>query len=409
MSKRRREAAPSRSAWASERLHQARWPEEKAAKMTNINSGGFIAFIPWAHLKRAVSGSTQKCLAIAIMVATLPAPGSVALAQDLDSSTIQKEAAQDRTAQPPAPQNQTLPNQAAASQNQRQLYQLQVNQPANSAFTLPAGTKLPMGLLRPLSVNSARQGTDVYLQITFPVAVGNQVLVPPGTYVQGAITRVIHRDRANAVLEFEMGSASMIFGNGYTVPISGTVRVSPTIVELIPARLPNGKSVPAMAAVGSLTPPTLPTPSLGNLPRNAMIGMGVAAAVSTTVLILLARNGRGDVEMEPGTALQIVLSEPVTLDSARVMRAIEQYSQQTGNAPTQVVPPLQTTVICYEPGTPGTPDIVIPGSPGTPGTPDTPATESSPVIPGTPATPATPDRVIPGTPVTPGREYPCPR
>jgi hypothetical protein len=385
--------------------------------MTNINSGGFIAFIPCAHLKRAVSGSTQECLAIAIMFAgALILPGSVALAQDLDSSTFQKEAAQatqkpaaDRTAQPLASQNQTPQNQAAPSQNQRQVNQLQGAQPANSAFTLPAGTKLPLGLLRPLSVNSARPGTDVYLQITFPVAVGNQVLVPPGTYVQGTIDRIIHRDRANAVLEFEMGSASMIFGNGYTVAISGTVRVSPTIVELMPARLPNGKSVPAMAAVGTLTPPTLPTPSLGNAPRNAIIGLGVAAAVGTTVLILLAHNGRGDVAMEPGTALQIVLSEPVTLDSARVMLAVEQYAQQTRNAPTQVAPPPQRTAMCYAPGTPGTPDIVIPGSPGTPGTPDIPATGSSPAVPGTPATPSTPDRVIPGTPGTPGREYPCPR
>ena len=138
--------------------------------------------------------------------------------------------------------------------------------------------------------------------------------------------------------------------------------------------------------------------------RNAMIGIGVAAAVGTTVLIVLAHNR--DPEIEVGTPLEIILPAPVYLDATRVAAAIQQYDQQTSNAPPQIVQPPKKPKMCYDPGTPGTPDTVIPGSPGTPdtvipgmnGMPDT-------VIPGSPRTP---DTVIPGTPGTPSSTYPCP-
>ena len=92
---------------------------------------------------------------------------------------------------------------------------------------LPAGTKLPLGLLRPLRV---KPGRDVYLQITFPVTVGNQMLIPPGAYVQGIVERVIKKDRRS--LQFTISSANLIFFNGYTVPISGTVTASTTNAAL---------------------------------------------------------------------------------------------------------------------------------------------------------------------------------
>src|SRR5262245_3547718 len=42
--------------------------------------------------------------------------------------------------------------------------------PANTKFVLPPGTKLPLGLVRPLSIKtSSAKGAGVYLQVTFPV------------------------------------------------------------------------------------------------------------------------------------------------------------------------------------------------------------------------------------------------
>ncbi len=138
--------------------------------------------------------------------------------------------------------------------------------------------------------------------------------------------------------------------------------------------------------------------------RYAMIGVGVAAAVGTTVLIVLAHNR--DPEMEVGTPLEIILPAPVYLDATRIAAAIQQYDQQAGNAAPQIVQPPKKPKMCYDPGTPGTPDTVIPGSPGTPDT-VIPGMNGMPdaVIPGSPRTP---DTVIPGTPGTSSNSYPCP-
>jgi hypothetical protein len=231
------------------------------------------------------------------------------------------------------------------------------------------------------------------------------MLIPPGAYIQGVVEKVVKKDRRS--LQFTISSANLIFSNGYTVPIGGTMIVGPTNAALAPLQpgSAGGQSVPALAAVGSVTPPPLPPLPSFNTMRNVMIGVGVATAVGTVVLIALARNG--DPEIEVGTPLEIILPAPVYLDATRVAAAIQQYNQQTSNAPVQIVQPPVKPRMCYDPGTPGTPDTVIPGLPGTPDT----------VIPGMngapdiliPGSPRTPDTIIPGTPGTPSRTYPCPK
>jgi hypothetical protein len=359
--------------------------------------------------------------------------GNLAWAQELDSSTLQKEAEEEAAAkakqsqQPPAsqapspqvtnPQGQQEASQPQASQPptiapQSQMPQGYPGQPGQPAFMLPPGTKLPLGLLRPLKLKGGR---DIYLQITFPVTVGNQMVIPPGTYIQGVVERIIRKDRRHERLEFAVHSANMIFLNGYTVPITGTVNIATTNASL-QAPLPrssDGQPAVAMAAVGGTTPPALPPlpslPDIGKTARTAMIAIGVVGAVAVTTAIVLA--ARSDPYVEVGTPLEIALPVPLFLDAGRVMAAIQQFNQQAGYAPVQIVqPPVRPPQprMCYDPGTPSTPDTVIPGHPGTPdtvipgvnGMPDT-------VIPGIPETP---DRTIPGTgsPGTPGGWHECP-
>ena len=305
----------------------------------------------------------------------------------------------------------SLPPQGAVAAPQSQPASAQPphnQQPPPPAATviLPVGTKLPLGLVRPISVNHSKAGDSAYLQITFPVTVGGQMVIPPGTYVQGEIEKIIKRDRGRERLEFEIRSASLIFSTGYTVEIAGTVYVAPGTAQLrTPAWGGNGQGVPAMAATGTTTPTLPPLPSMGNGARNAMIGLGIAAAAGTTLAIVLANHGGSDIEMAAGTPVQIVLTAPLQLDRDRVIAALQQYSGQVATAQPPIVQPPVKPKMCYDPGTPGTPDTVIPGTPGTPDTVIPGANGAPPtVIPGTPGTPPT---VIPGSPGTPARQYPC--
>ncbi|MFL6312689.1 MAG: hypothetical protein ACJ71W_11355 [Terriglobales bacterium] len=384
--------------------------------MANQVPGNSISFIRWRYLQRIAFERARRGLAVLALLLTVMNSG---LAQEIDSSVLQSEAAAASKAQnaaTAAPQAvlvqasdpQTVPAQTSSSQTapaktpQGSLPQsgLPQPQPASSVYVLPAGTKLPLGLLRPLRV---KPGRDVYLQITFPVTVGSQMLIPPGTYIQGVLEKVIKKDRRS--LQFAIASANLIFSNGYTVPISGTVTVGTTNAALTsPPGSSNGQSVPAMAAVGGVAPPPLPPLPSFNTMRNVMIGVGVASLVGTVVLIALAHNG--DPEMEAGTPLEIILPAPVYLDATRVAAAIQQYDQQTSNAAPQIVKPPVKPKMCYDAGSPGMPDTVIPGSPGTPDT-VIPGMNGAPdvVIPGTPRTP---DTVIPGIRGTPSSTYPCP-
>jgi hypothetical protein len=379
-----------------------------------------------AHTKQG-----RRVGAAAMFLILLMAPGSIALAQELDSSTLQKEAEEKagaREAKQAQPGSQAPSPQAANSQDQIQASQPQASQPpilepqpqmphgyaaqpGQPSFMLPPGTKLPLGLLRPLRLKTGR---DLYLQITFPVTVGNQMVIPPGTYIQGVVAKIIRKDRRRERLEFEIKSANMIFLNGYTVPIAGTVNIATTNAAL-QAPLPtngNGQRSVAMAAVGGAATPALPPlPDIGKTARTAMIAIGVVGAVAITAGIVIAANR--DPEVEAGTPLEIVLPAPLFLDAGRVMAAVQQFNQQVANAPVQIVQPPVKPVrppqpsMCYDPGTPSTPDTVIPGHPGTPdtvipgvnGMPDT-------VIPGIPETP---DRTIStGSPGTPGSWHECP-
>jgi len=327
----------------------------------------------------------QEALVIALI---LGLQANIAFAQQLDTSSPEAQTAARQIEQPSA---QTLPQPSSHD---------------SSTFTLPVGTRLPIGLLRPLSINKTKPGDTVYLQVTFPVSVGTQMLIPPGTYLHGTIGKIVRRDHTRAQLEFELSSASLIYSTGYTVNVTGAYDVVPTIAGLTPPDIASPQSsLPAgvMTATGTTTPPTLPTPSLGNGPRNALIGLTVSAAAATALLLVFAR--RRDVQMEAGSTMQIVLPSPLLLDRDSVMAAVQRYGTQVAGSPPQIVQPPKPRN-CYDPGSPGTPDTRIPGSPGTPptvipganGMPDT-------VIPGTPATP---DTVIQGTPGTPSSTYPCP-
>ena len=323
------------------------------------------------------------------------------------------------------PQVHIVPAAPKSAQITLAYLQDQGQQPSTAAKTMlmiPAGTRLSVAPVRWISLKHTRPGDNVNLQITFPVTNGNQMVIPPGTYVQGIVDRITRRDKHKYLLNVQMRSADIIFATGYTVPIPGSVYVEPVIAQLMAPDSPNrqsaptlatdgGSNVPVMAAVGGPAPPALPPlPSLDKAFKTAAIGIGVAAAVGTVAVVVLAH--RSDTVMDVGMPMEIVLPGPLYLEEDRVMADVQHYSRTTANAPPQIVQPPPRT--CWTPDTPDTPDTVIPGSSDIviPGTPDT-------VIPGDPPTiiPGTPEHVIPGSPPTvipgsrgsSGTPYPCPR
>ena len=95
--------------------------------------------------------------------------------------------------------------------------------PAKKTYTVPAGTKVLLQLRSAMNTKSAKPGDGVYLISTFPVVVGNRVMIPSGVYVQGVVDRVERAGHVKGKAQLDMHFTSIIFPNGSVVEIPGMV------------------------------------------------------------------------------------------------------------------------------------------------------------------------------------------
>lgn len=196
--------------------------------------------------------------------------------------------------------------------------------PSGTMITVPSGTHVALTLAGPITSKS-RKGDAVRAAVAFPVTVGNQVAIPPGTYVQGAITGIVkHSNNGPSV---QMKFSSMVFPNGYTVALDGSIlqakltdtpagQTNPGGAAVNPAGYAlNGKAQPGPQPP-TLTPPPMPGPNKG-----LIIGLaaGGAAAVIVTAVVFGHRSGsatRGDILFNTGWQFNMVLNSPLTLNAS---------------------------------------------------------------------------------------------
>src|SRR5579884_1259288 len=89
-------------------------------------------------------------------------------------------------------------------------------------ITIPAGTRLQLVLTHPVDSHSTPKGDKVFAQTTAPVVVGNQVVIPGGTYVQGTVEKLTRNGTRAQML---MQSVALVFPNGYIAQAGGPVNV----------------------------------------------------------------------------------------------------------------------------------------------------------------------------------------
>src|SRR5690349_86881 len=122
----------------------------------------------------------------------------------LGSSTGSSAPPQDFNPPAPAP-DRTAQDQAAAGK---------------PTVTVPAGTKVAVALTSPVWSKTVKSGDNVYAVSVFPVAIDQNMAIPPGTYVAGSIDTVKRPTWTSNRAEFQMHFTKLIFGNGYTVDLA---------------------------------------------------------------------------------------------------------------------------------------------------------------------------------------------
>src|SRR5580692_7546443 len=61
---------------------------------------------------------------------------------------------------------------------------------APSAYTVEAGTRIPLGLINSVSTKHSAAGDRIYLETVFPIVIDSHIVIPPGSYVTGTVTEV---------------------------------------------------------------------------------------------------------------------------------------------------------------------------------------------------------------------------
>jgi hypothetical protein len=192
-----------------------------------------------------------------------------------------------------------------------------LNEPAAKQMVVPAGTQVLLNLKSPIDTKSAKVGDGVYCQTSFPVTQDNVAVIPAGTYVKGQIAEVRRAGRIKGRAEILFHFTTMIFPNGYTVDLPGTLGNEPgaqnhTVSDkegTVQANGQKGKDAGTVAKTGA-TGAVIGTVASGSA-KGAGIG-GLAGAAIGLGQVLFTRGQ--DVRIEQGTALEMVLQRPLTVD-----------------------------------------------------------------------------------------------
>ncbi|HEY1902663.1 MAG TPA: hypothetical protein VGG56_09550 [Terracidiphilus sp.] len=194
---------------------------------------------------------------------------------------------------------------------------------ASKTYTLPAGTKVLLQLRSGINTKSAKAGDGVYLASSFPVVLGNRVMIPAGVYVQGVVDHVVRAGHVKGKSELDMHFTSIIFPNGTVVEIPGIVNSLPgankqTVKDdgegTIEQNADKGRNAGEVAKIAIPTGGTVG--SIGGLEGGHPLAGGIAgigAGLAAVGLVSLFTRG-ADVNIESGTQVEMVLQRPLVLE-----------------------------------------------------------------------------------------------
>lgn len=189
--------------------------------------------------------------------------------------------------------------------------------PAIKQIIVPAGTKVLLVLKSPITTKSARVGDGVYCQTSFPVTQNNVSVIPAGTYVKGQIAEVKRAGRVKGRAEILFHFTTMIFPNGYTIDLPGSLGNEPGAQNhevadkegTVKADSQKGKDAGTIAKAGATGA------VVGTVASRSATGAGIGGLAGAAVglgEVLLTRGQ--DVRIEQGTSLEMILDRSLTVD-----------------------------------------------------------------------------------------------
>jgi len=176
-----------------------------------------------------------------------------------------------------------------------------------SAAEIPAGTHLLLRMENSISSRTAKAGDGVYFRTVTPLSAGGRIVVPPGSYAQGIVTRAERGKRAHGQAGLEIQLIMLMLANGEVITASSrTTSISSEeaskgqwdagVIPPIPF-----KSVFGAAAVGAIA--------------GGRTGSGIGMAAVGAVAVISSIVARGhEVELRQGANVDVAFDRPVVFE-----------------------------------------------------------------------------------------------
>jgi hypothetical protein len=189
---------------------------------------------------------------------------------------------------------------------------------AASATEVPQGTHVLLRMVNSINTRTAAEGDQVYLQTASPIAMGGQIVIPSGSYVQGVIT---HAKRSGKVvgraelgirldtLTLPGGKAMQIAPRLSSVDSGNTgqkVEKDEGIVKQAPDRGKDAAQIAIWAGSGA---------AIGGIADRSWTGAGIGGAAGGAVGVATMLLTRGkEVQLRQGSTLDVVFDRPITIE-----------------------------------------------------------------------------------------------
>jgi hypothetical protein len=179
-------------------------------------------------------------------------------------------------------------------------------------LVLEKGAVIPVELLNKLSTKNIKEGDRVYARTSVPVTVGNTIVIPVGTNVQGKIKDATRAGRVKGKASLTLAFERMILPNGVNMEIFGSLggsdeghRVGEATVQGDSSKGKDAGDIARAGATGGILGGVI---NGGNRAKGAAIGGGISAGVALAG-VLLSRGS--DLELPKGTMLEVIIDQPL--------------------------------------------------------------------------------------------------
>jgi type IV secretion system protein VirB10 len=202
---------------------------------------------------------------------------------------------------------------------------LDAKAPDAKTFQVETNTRIPLSMINSVSTKNAAAGDRVYLETVFPILVDGRIVIPPGSYVAGTITKVQRPGKVKGRGEFYIRFDSLTLPNGVTRDFRARVsgldgRASEELDRNEGSIKSEGNKAGDTRTVGEAA---IGGASIGALAGSAAgatgMGAGIGAAAGAAAGLAMVLFTRGpDAVLAKGTTVEMVLDRNVDFNETEL-------------------------------------------------------------------------------------------